>query len=406
MSFAARPTVKPTVEKRRTCSQCGRLGHLVSTCTNHERYHDMIGIEIEGWWFDLPGVITKATELTGNGGNRDGSLRDISSCAGSDEDEDFDDPDTEDCEEGCDDCPHPIERRGAIRCGRAKENCKSCGARGWEFQTKPGSVGEALRQLTQLYPEVTSRSAGMHVHMSFKEQTSVSLLCSEAFFKYWQERWEKWGTKNNIQGVFWERLRNENQYCRPTAMEDYNPKDIVTQNKGGRYKAINFLAYDEHKTVEFRLLPMFQKGNLAVASVEQLVDIVETFLQNHKIDTDVQAPPTKFPKTPDEPLLMEPVDLDFEVPIREFPVVSAEVDLDFAIDIVGGKFEGEKLKPGPVLDKDGKPTGAVRMFRYQVDNYYTTAAADAADKKTKIADPKRSKVKWETFDVNPTGTVR
>lgn len=395
MSFAARPTVKPTIEKRRTCSNCGRLGHLQTTCVNPERFHDMVGIEIEGWWFDLVGITNKAVELTGGGGNRDGSIRDIASCNGTDEDEGEDDPDTEDCEEGCDDCPHPIERRGTIRCARNKANCKACGARGWEFQTKPGSVGEALRQLTQLYPDVTSRAAGMHVHLSFKEQTSVSLLCSDAFFKYWKERWEKWGTKNNIQGVFWERLRNENQYCRPnTIEEDYNPKDLVTANKGGRYKAVNFQAYDEFKTVEFRLLPMFQKGNLAVSAVEQLVDIVETFLQNYKIDTDFESPPVRVPKKPDEPLVMEPVDLDFEVPVHEVPVISAEIEL------------AEAFKVGPVLDSEGKPTGIVRMFRYQVADYLAGVANDASTKKTTIADPVRNKVKWETFNPNPTGNVR
>ena len=200
MSHAARLTAKPTIERRRTCTKCGRLGHLVSSCVNQEKYHDKLGIEIEGWWHDLPAAQRKAVDLTGHTGCRDGSIRDIASCAGDDQDDenDIEDPDTEDCEDGCDDCPHPIARRTPVRCARNKTDCRACGARGWEFQTKPGTVGEALRQLTQLYPDVTSRAAGMHVHMSFREPTSIALLCSEAFFTYWAERWNKWGTKNNV----------------------------------------------------------------------------------------------------------------------------------------------------------------------------------------------------------------
>ncbi len=389
MTFAARASVKPTIERRRTCTKCGRLGHLVTSCVNQEKHHDKIGIEIEGWWHDLIGMQRKATELTGHPGCRDGSIRDIASCAGDDEGDetDVEDPDTEDCEEGCDDCPHPVERRTAVRCSRGKTDCRACGSRGWEFQTKPGSVGEALRQLTTLYPDVTSRAAGMHVHMSFREATSISLLCSEAFFKHWDERWRKWGTKNNVQGAFWERLKEgaENRYCKPNSMGHWQAKDLVTNNTGDRYLAINFKAYQEHKTVEFRLLPMFQKGNLATAAVEQLVDIVESYLQKAAFDTDISAPPTKISKNANEPVEMEPVNLDFDIPVNYYAPVEGEVEL--ADTFIAGV----------------QSPGTVRMFRYQVDAYLANASSDAATKKTQIADPKRNKVVWETFDPNPSG---
>lgn len=397
MSFAARITRKPTVEKRRTCSNCGRLGHLVSTCANPERFHNMIGIEIEGWWYDLPKATEEAKKLTGSPGRADGSIRGISTCAGTDQDnpDDYNDPDVEDCEEGCDDCPHPIARRTAPRCDRGKTDCKACGARGWEFQTKPGSVGEALRQLTQLYPDVTSRAAGMHVHMSFKEATSVTLLCSDAFFAYWKDRWEKWGTKLNVQGAFWERLRNENQYCRPNSMNDFQnkgKKDLIDNgqhNRDDRYKAINFLAYNKtrpdgqpFKTVEFRLLPMFQKGNLAVNAIETLVDIVETFLQTYQIDTEIVGQPTKLAKDKDEAVAMEPVDVDFDLPVLSYPAVTCELDIEAA------------FTPGET------PDGTMKMLRYQEAEFYSQRAAAVQSKLSTIADPKRNKVDWETFNAD------
>jgi hypothetical protein len=387
MSFAARVTQKPTIEKRRTCTSCGRLGHLNVTCNNPAKFHDKIGIEIEGWWWDLPAAVEKARDICGTPGRRDGSIRDVSSCNGSDEDDpaDFEDTDTQDCDEGCDDCPHPVTRRTAPQCVRGKRDCKSCGAKGWEFQTKPGAVGDALRQLTTLYPEVTSRAAGLHVHMSFLEKTSVTLLCSDGFFQYWKTRWEAWGTKHNVQGAFWERLRNENQYCRPNNLgTDYKAKDIIQNvQRDGRYKAINFQAFETHGTVEFRLLPMFQKGNLAVNAVETLVDIVETYLQTYQIDADIVSPATKFPTSKDEAVSMEPVHLDFDIPIRDYPTVTCELDLEAS------------FTPGVNAD------GNIVMLRHEIPDYMSRGAADAQSKLASIADPKRNKVVWDTFNPNP-----
>jgi translation elongation factor EF-Tu-like GTPase len=133
---------------------------------------------------------------------------------------------------------------------------------------------------------------------------------------------------------------------------------------------------------------MFQKGNLASAAVETLVDIVETYLQKVAFDTDFEAPKTKISKNPDEAVEMEPVNLDFEVPIRTYPEVTGEVEL------VGASDTGQASP------------GTVRMFRYQLDAYHAGAATAALSNKEKLADPVRNKVKWESFgDVAPPAPV-
>ncbi len=230
--------------------------------------------------------------------------------------------------------------------------------------------------------------------MSFKEPTSIAMLCSQKFFAYWQERWEKWGTKNNVQGAFWERLRNENNYCRPALIEEWgsrhpNKSDLVTGGTGGRYKAINFQSFETHKTVEFRLLPMFQKGNLAVSAIEQLVDIVETYLQTAELNTDVSSPATKFPTSKDEAVEMEPVVMDFDVPVTQYEPVTGEFEM-----------LTEKLQMGDLGD------GRVRMLRCQIAAYYQEMANSAAEQSVKLADPKKHKVAFDTFDPNPRARVR
>jgi hypothetical protein len=383
MSFAARITRKPTVEKRRTCDKCGRLGHLKTTCTNTERHHNLIGVEIEGWWYDLPAATELARKICGTPGRADGSIRGISTCIGSDQDnpDDYNDPDVEDCEDGCDDCPHPIARRTAPRCDRGLTDCKACGARGWEFQTKPGSVGETLRQLTQLYPDVTSRAAGLHVHMSFKEKTSISLLASDAFFAYWKTRWLAWVQKLNVKGAFLERLNNENQYCRPNsvAADFTKPKANIMESRD-RYRAINFQSFERHGTVEFRLLPMFQKGDLAVNAIETLVDIVETYLQTAVFDTDIEGQSLVLPKNADEAITLESVKEDFDLPNTDFGSVMGE------IDISSGYVPG--------LSPDGE---TMVMLRHQIPDYYAKKAEEARAKLVTIADPKKNKVDWSQF---------
>lgn len=280
----AHATRKVEPERRRTCSACGLMGHLATTCETPVRCHDKLGIEIEGFWHDLNAAKRQAEELTGRRGNSDGSLPGISSCSG---DEDPEDP----CGCGEDDCRECNSTAGT--CGG---NCKACGARSWEFQTRPGSLGESLRQLTQLYPDVVNVACGMHVHMSFLDKSSVTLLTSDEFFAFFRDRFKTWGERHNVKGEFWKRLNGENQYCRKNSKSDWahgRPGCAVTESNE-RYRQVNFQAYAEHQTVEFRLLPMFRSAALGVAAVEELVSIVESYLGsvtlNHVADSGVVQP--------------------------------------------------------------------------------------------------------------------
>lgn len=246
--MAGLKTKKRDPEKRRTCDRCGRMGH-VSDCppTAPERAHNMVGVEIEGYWRDTYAISDLARKTTGGGPKHDGSLT----------------PGIQ-CEDGC---------------GRGE--CGVCGCSALEICTRPGSLGEAIRQVTTLYPDATDDKASMHVHVSFKSNASIALLACDAFFAHWKARWTAWGTEHKVaaDSAFWRRLQGHNSYCKVNHPGSADHPGSVTQaHQGDRYHQINFTAFSGHKTVEFRLLPMFQSCSLGCAAIEELIAIIEDFL--------------------------------------------------------------------------------------------------------------------------------
>lgn len=260
---------------RRTCTRCGTLGHLAKTCERFEKAYHMVGIEIEGYWRDARWDEVKAdARAHGATGSGDGSLNEHADYTT------------------------------------------------YEWKTKPGSIGEAINQLVDLYPDATDDKCGMHIHVSF-ERSDVVALASEEFFAYFREQWEAWGREMEIKpdSQFWKRLRGENQYCRVNtiaswrlghavdSLDEEGREDIAwcvdakctrtqcvsrrearkaqrfhpdcyphANNLISRYYQLNFISLAVHGTVECRLLPMFRDARLGVLAVEKLISIYETFL--------------------------------------------------------------------------------------------------------------------------------
>jgi hypothetical protein len=225
--FTSSATLKDgTYDMGQCCSNCGIPGHRSSSCDRHAKFHDRIGIEIEGRFLNLRRREDLA-ESDGMDHCGDGSLREST------------DSDAE---------PH-------------------------EFKTRPGNLREVLTTLVEYYPDETDHHCGMHVHISFTDMNNITMLNTTAFFAYFKRRWEEWGERMGLHqdSEFFKRLRGENQYCEPNEVSR-------TMTGCERYSQLNFSAFERHKTMECRLLPMFRRSSLGIAAVKELVLIVEDYL--------------------------------------------------------------------------------------------------------------------------------
>lgn len=222
------------------CANCGRMNHNSRTCEYPTRAYDLVGIEIEGRWRNLNAARSTANNLDMSGYS-DGSVNGSNTAVA------------------------------------------------WEFQTVPGSCSKAISQLVELYPDETDYSAGMHVHVSFRNRTHFTALTTKEFFAYFRERWELWGRVNGLDSnsEFCKRLRGENSYCQVNT-ECANP--FCQANS--RYLQLNFTSFEEHSTVECRMLPMFQNAWVAVSAVSELVDIYETWLHLASPEVSFSSPVT------------------------------------------------------------------------------------------------------------------
>jgi hypothetical protein len=212
------------------CGRCGRLGHRAPGCARIGRAIDKVGVEVEGWWRDLPAARRVATDL-GCSGAHDGSLA--------------------------------IDSSGETNA--------------WEFRTVPGPLSSVRRQVHALYPDKYDSTGGMHVHISLGQPTDAALLACQEFFAYAHTRWAAWGAREQVNpdSQFWKRLRGENRYCLPVTDNDLTPSRFM---RGDRYRWLNFCSWARHKTIELRLLPLFGSEALAHSAIVEWCAIVEDWL--------------------------------------------------------------------------------------------------------------------------------
>jgi hypothetical protein len=210
------------------CGRCGRLGHRAPGCARTARAIDKVGVEVEGWWRDLPAARRVATDL-GCSGAHDGSL--------------------------------------AID-GSGETNA-------WEFRTVPGPLSSVRRQVHALYPDKYDATGGMHVHISLLQPTDAALLACHEFFAYAQARFAAWGAREQVNpdSQFWKRLRGENRFC---ALITDN--DLARLTRGDRYRWLNFTSWERHRTIELRLLPLFGSEALAHSAITEWCAMVEDWL--------------------------------------------------------------------------------------------------------------------------------
>jgi hypothetical protein len=222
---------------KRTCGKCGRIGHNARTCQLEPAPWDKFGVEVEGFWrHENRRRLTEARTRIGAREVGDGSLN-------VDDDDYF----------------------------------------ATEIPTAPGTLGEVIRWVADIYPDGRNDSAGMHVHVSFRDKVAYTLLATPEFHRYHAASWKAWGEKMGIfqSSNFWSRLAGRNQYCLTPESTYQAGQTEILNVCNTRYSQVNYQAYQEHTTIEFRLLPLFKDARIAVAAIEHLAAMIDDFLTNH-----------------------------------------------------------------------------------------------------------------------------
>lgn len=138
------------------------------------------------------------------------------------------------------------------------------------------SVKKLLHDVGENYPKNTDTSCGIHVHMSL-DSYSYQKLMEKSFHTCFLKNMKEWGLEKGINenSAFWKRLAGSNRYCKKTFSPTAQAK--LTYKESVRYSQLNY-CYSLHGTLECRLLPAFQKKELAISGIAKIIDIVEKYL--------------------------------------------------------------------------------------------------------------------------------
>ena len=137
---------------------------------------------------------------------------------------------------------------------------------------------ELKNMIKDRYPEDVNSSCGMHCHLSFQNDIYYTLFTRKRFYDYFLSKMHSFGVRNKIneKSAFWRRLNGQNNFC----YRSFIPSEQLKTDCNNRYTQLNF-CYEEHRTIEVRLLPMFKKIQLAFLAVDELVNIFESWIDIH-----------------------------------------------------------------------------------------------------------------------------
>ena len=139
--------------------------------------------------------------------------------------------------------------------------------------------------VTANYPTAVNDTCGLHVHMSFKHRLNYQRLMTPEFTKAMVVGLREWAEQEKLPKghPLWPRLLDPDHrhcahiYCGEEQSKQVS-KDYQSRGKAhSRYTAINY-CYNQHQTVECRLLSMMDTPEQAVRAVMEVLRITNRFL--------------------------------------------------------------------------------------------------------------------------------
>lgn len=177
--------------------------------------------------------------------------------------------------EGGWDKPVPVEHDGSVQGLKAKVM--------GEIPSPPLALEPLKNWMREYYPPHINETCGMHVHQSVISPLTYQRLMDPKYAVTVIHYFREWGKKVKLPPghPIWDRLDGKSEYCQPVFDADMQvlnvDKDRDRRRKGHRYTVVNY-CWGRTGTFEVRLLPMMPTVDLAIAAVEELVNITNGFL--------------------------------------------------------------------------------------------------------------------------------
>lgn len=173
-----------------------------------------------------------------------------------------------------------------------------------EITSAPMEMASVGSWILKYHPQVVNVTCGLHVHMSFKDARFYSRLMDTTDYQDTiLDYLKRWAEKEGLPKThpIWPRLEGKNEYCQLVFFPDEQAQSVHKNydrtHPGHRYTAINY-CFEQHKTVECRVLPMMEKPEQSVSAVKTVVGITNAFLasQRKKIEGMVVDIPLDSPQ--------------------------------------------------------------------------------------------------------------
>ena len=152
-----------------------------------------------------------------------------------------------------------------------------------EYVSNKLEVSEVMEWIENCHPTQTNRSCGGHIHISLNSLGDYMTLMTQEFYDHVLEKLAIWGHKMHLNenSAFWDRIGDRgvvHLYNR------FNPRDQKNMRRNymdERYSQINY-AYNlnNRHTIEFRMLPCFNKKSLQIAGTMEIIKITQEYLEN------------------------------------------------------------------------------------------------------------------------------
>ena len=187
--------------------------------------------------------------------------------------------------------PKMLKHDGSVSMDKSNSGCDYVG----EIASKPMQPRAITSWVRRNQPDAFNKTCGAHMHVSTKSTSDYMCLTDHKFWKFFREKLAKWGNKQKFSKSheFWKRLEGNNQYCKV----EHTPEKQLHEGSN-RYTQINY-CWSKHRTLEFRVLPIFETSDLQIEAFFQLIWMVENYLENNKDYKKVWAVKEKIMKFPD-----------------------------------------------------------------------------------------------------------